>query len=219
MIVQGEATLITLLVTQTLERLGIPYAVGGSLASSLHGVMRSTLDVDIVADMRLEHIQPMIAVLSKEFYADDEMMKDAIEHQSSFNLIHYETAFKVDIFIRKSRAFDQMQLERRRMSVISVNPEESVYVTSPEDTVLAKLEWYRMGGEVSDRQWRDTPQALGYSKPAQVNSISITCINGQPNSTSTTCWNALCKHLPDPWYERPYENNLHSGKSLPAHRP
>ena len=74
---QGEATRIILLVTQTLESLGIPYAVGGSLASSLHGVMRSTLDVDIVADMRLEHIQPLVAALSKDFYADDEMMKNA----------------------------------------------------------------------------------------------------------------------------------------------
>jgi hypothetical protein len=155
MTVQGEATRITLLVTQTFERLGIPYAVGGSLASSLHGVMRSTLDVDIVADMKPEHVQPLVEALSKEFYADDEMMKDAIDHQSSFNLIHYETAFKVDIFICKSRAFDQMQLDRRRLSVITSNPEESVYVTSPEDTILAKLEWYRMGGEVSDRQWRD----------------------------------------------------------------
>jgi hypothetical protein len=155
MTVQGEATRITLFVTQTLEHLGIPYAVGGSLASSLHGVMRSTLDVDIVADMQPEHIQPLVEALSKEFYADDEMMRDAIEHQSSFNLIHYETAFKVDIFIRKSRAFDQMQLDRRRLSVIASDPEESVYVTSPEDTILAKLEWYRMGGEVSDRQWRD----------------------------------------------------------------
>ena len=155
MTVQGEATRITLLVTQTLEHLGIPYAVGGSLASSLHGVMRSTLDVDIVANVQPEHIQPLVESLSKEFYADDEMMRDAIEHQSSFNLIHYETAFKVDIFIRKSRAFDQMQLDRRRLSVIASNPEESVYVTSPEDTILAKLEWYRMGGEVSDRQWRD----------------------------------------------------------------
>jgi hypothetical protein len=152
---QSETTRITLLVAQTLERLGIPYAVGGSLASSLHGVMRSTLDVDIVADMRLQHIQPLVAAFSKEFYADDEMMKDAIERHSSFNLIHYETAFKVDIFIRKTRAFDGMQLERRRPSVIATDPEESVYVTSPEDTVLAKLEWYRMGGEVSDRQWRD----------------------------------------------------------------
>lgn len=152
---QGEATRITLLVTQTLERLGIPYAVGGSLASSLHGVMRSTLDVDIVADMRVEHIQLLVSALSKEFYADDEMMKSAIEHHSSFNLIHYETAFKVDIFIRKLRPFDQMQLDRRRTSVIATDPERSIYVTSPEDTILAKLEWYRMGGEVSDRQWRD----------------------------------------------------------------
>ena len=152
---QGEASRITLLVTRTLEKLGIQYAVGGSLASSLHGVMRSTLDVDIVADMKLEHIPPLVAALSQEFYADDEMMKDAIERHSSFNLIHYETAFKVVIFIRKTRAFDQMQLERRRMSVIATDPDRSVYVTSPEDTILAKLEWYRMGGEVSDRQWRD----------------------------------------------------------------
>lgn len=152
---QSESTNATLLVTQTLERLGIRYAVGGSLASSLHGVMRSTLDVDIVADMHLEHIQPMITALSKEFYADDEMMRNAIEHCSSFNLIHYETAFKVDIFIQKPRSFDQMQLERRRTSVIATDPEQSVYVTSPEDVILSKLEWYRMGGEVSDRQWRD----------------------------------------------------------------
>jgi len=155
MIMQGDSTHVTLFVTQTLERLGIPYAVGGSLASSLHGVMRSTLDVDIVADMRLEHIQPLVAALSKDFYADDEMMRDAIEHKSSFNLIHYDTTFKVDIFIRKSRAFDQMQLERRRTSIIATDPEQSVYVTSPEDVILSKLEWYRMGGEVSDRQWRD----------------------------------------------------------------
>jgi len=152
---QNEAARITLLITQTLEQLGISYAVGGSLASSLHGVMRSTLDVDIVADMKLEHIQPMVAALSKEFYADDEMMRDAIEHHSSFNLIHYETAFKVDIFIRKLRLFDQMQLERRIISIIATDPEQSVYVVSPEDIILAKLEWYRMGGEVSDRQWRD----------------------------------------------------------------
>ncbi|MBI1856287.1 MAG: hypothetical protein HYR93_10560 [Chloroflexi bacterium] len=113
---QGESTRVTILVAQTLEALGIPYAVGGSLASSLHGVMRSTLDVDIVADMRVEHIQPLVTALSKEFYTDDEM---------------------------------------RRLSVISTDPEQSVYVASPEDVILSKLEWYRMGGEISDRQWRD----------------------------------------------------------------
>ena len=155
MTMPGESTRITLLVTQTLEQIGIAYAIGGSLASSLHGVMRSTLDVDIVADMRFEHIPPLVAALAQEFYADNEMMREAIKRRSSFNLIHYETAFKVDIFIRKLRPFEQMQLERRQLSVIANDPERSVYVTSPEDTVLAKLEWYRLGGEVSDRQWRD----------------------------------------------------------------
>jgi len=153
--VPGEATRVTLLVTRTLEQLGIPYAVGGSLASSLHGVMRSTLDVDIVADMRLEHVQPLVDALSQEFYADIEMMRDAIERRGSFNLIHYETAFKVDIFIRKLRAYDQLQLERRVLAEIATDPEQSIYVVSPEDIILAKLEWYRLGGQVSDRQWRD----------------------------------------------------------------
>lgn len=155
MTMHGDTTRITVLVTQALERLSIPYAVGGSLASSVHGVMRSTLDVDIVADLKLEHISPLVAALAKEFYVDDEMMRGAIENYSSFNLIHYETAFKVDIFIRRPRPFDQAQLERRRTAVIVTDPEQSVYVVSPEDIILAKLEWYRLGGETSDRQWRD----------------------------------------------------------------
>jgi hypothetical protein len=117
--------------------------------------MRSTLDVDIVADLRVEHIQPFVAALSPDFYADDEMMRAAIQHRSSFNLIHYETAFKVDVFIPKLRAFDKIQLERRTAVIISTDPEGSIYVTSPEDVILSKLEWYRMGDEVSDRQWRD----------------------------------------------------------------
>lgn len=152
---QGDSIRVTLLVTDVFEKLGVRYAVGGSLSSSLHGVMRSTLDVDIVADMRLEHIQPLVAALSPEFFADVEMMRVAIERHSSFNLIHYETSFKVDVFIPKPRPFDQMQLERRASAVITTDPERSLYVTSPEDVILSKLEWYRMGGEVSDRQWRD----------------------------------------------------------------
>ena len=152
---QGDSIQVMLLVTDVLERLGISYAVGGSLSSSVHGVMRSTLDVDIIADLRMEHIQSFVAALSPVFYADDEMIRDAITHHNSFNLIHYETAFKVDIFIPKERTFDRLQLERRIASVVSEDPEHSVYVTSPEDIILSKLEWYSMGGEVSDRQWRD----------------------------------------------------------------
>jgi hypothetical protein len=151
----GDFIRVTLLVTQALEKIGIRYAVGGSLSSSLHGVMRSTLDVDIVADLRLEQIPPLIAAFSEEFYADDEMMRHAIQRRGSFNLIHYETSFKVDIFVAKLRAFDQMQLQRRIRSVVATDPEREIYLTSPEDVILSKLEWFRMGGEVSDRQWRD----------------------------------------------------------------
>ena len=152
---QGDAIRMTLLVTDVLEKMGISYAVGGSMSSSVHGIMRCTMDVDIVADVQLQHIPAFVAALSKEFYADDEMIRDAIEHYSSFNLIHLETAYKVDVFIPKQRAFDQLQLERRLPSLIMTNPDKTIYVTSPEDIILSKLEWYRMGGEVSERQWRD----------------------------------------------------------------
>ena len=151
----GDSIRVTLLVTDVFEKLGIRYAVGGSLSSYLHGVMRSTLDVDIVAEMRLEHVQPLVAALSPEFYADDEMMRGAIKHHSSFNLIHYETSFKVDVFIPKLRTFDRLQLGRRASAIVATDPERSLYVISPEDVILSKLEWYRMGGEVSERQWRD----------------------------------------------------------------
>jgi hypothetical protein len=167
MAMQGDSIRVTLLVTAALEKMDVHYAVGGSLSSSLHGVMRSTMDVDIVADLRYEHIQPFVNALSAVFYADDEMIRDAIEHRSSFNLIHYETAFKVDVFIPKKRAFDKMQLERRMASIITTDPEHSIYVTSPEDVILAKLEWYRMGNEISERQWRDVLGVLKM-KPGEI---------------------------------------------------
>jgi hypothetical protein len=69
--------------------------------------------------------------------------------------------FKVDVFVAKGRAFDRAQLARRQSRLLSADPERYAYVTSAEDIVLSKLEWYRMGGEVSDRQWRDVLGVLG----------------------------------------------------------
>ena len=83
------------------------------------------------------------------------MIRDAIRRRSSFNLIHLETMFKVDVFILKQRPFDQVQLTRRTQRVVATDPERTAYVASAEDVVLAKLEWYQMGGQVSERQWRD----------------------------------------------------------------
>jgi hypothetical protein len=151
----NEPVQVTMLVIHALEKLEIPYVIGGSLASAVHGVMRATMDTDIVADLGEEHAQPLADALSRSFYADVEMITDAIAHRGSFNLIHLETMFKVDVFIPKKREFDQLQLQRRTTQVIATNPEEVAFVASAEDTILAKLEWYRMGEEVSDRQWHD----------------------------------------------------------------
>jgi hypothetical protein len=151
----GDFIRVVLQVVGVLEELGVPYAIGGSLSSSAHGIMRATMDADIIADLQPEHIQPFLAALSSDFYADEATIRDAIYRRSSFNLIHYQTAFKVDIFIPKLRPFDQMQLIRRTPVVMGADPGQRVYLTSPEDIILAKLEWYRMGGEVSDRQWQD----------------------------------------------------------------
>lgn len=150
-----EPIRVTLLVVDVLEQLGIEYVIGGSLASALHGVARATMDTDIVAGMSEEHVMPFFNALKSTFYVDDEMIREAISHQRSFNVIHLETLFKVDIFVAKDREFDRLQLNRRASYSLSTEPQQSAYVASAEDTILAKLEWYRMGDEVSDRQWRD----------------------------------------------------------------
>jgi hypothetical protein len=150
-----EPVAVTLLVIGALEALDVPYLIGGSLASAVHGVARATVDSDLVADLRPEHAESLAQALRDAFYVDVESIHDAIRRRSSFNVIHLETMFKVDVFVSKQRPFDQVQFERRMAQVVATDPERMAYVASPEDIVLAKLEWYRIGGEVSDRQWRD----------------------------------------------------------------
>jgi hypothetical protein len=156
-----EQIAVTLLVADALEALGVQYAIGGSFASALHGVMRATMDAGLVADLREEDIAPLVQTLGEGFYADAEMMREAITERRSFNLIHLESMFTVDVFVARPRDFDRAQLARRQLHLLGEQPERWAYVASAEDTVLAKLEWYRLGGEASDRQWRD---ALGVLK-------------------------------------------------------
>lgn len=152
---QNEPIEVTLKVTAVLEQLHIPYLIGGSLASILYGMVRTTQDADIVAEMRLAHVEPFASHLQHEFYIDDEMIAGAIQRHSSFNIIHRETFFKVDVFIPAPRSFVQSQLTRAQRHTFTFATEMSAKFATPEDTVLAKLEWYRLGGETSDRQWRD----------------------------------------------------------------
>ena len=151
----NEPIAVTLLVIDAMDALGVPYLIGGSLASAVHGVLRATLDTDLVADLRLEHAEPLARALGGTFYVDAESIREAVLHQRSFNVIHLETMFKVDVFAVKNRPFHHSQMERRMAQVIATDPDRTAYVATAEDTILAKLEWYRMSGDVSEQQWRD----------------------------------------------------------------
>lgn len=150
-----EPIAVTLQVVDALEQVGAAYVIGGSLASTIHGVVRTTLDTDIVADLSLRQAEPFAALLAGTFYLDLVTIRHAIHQRSSFNVIHLATMFKVDIFIPKGRPFDRQQLVRRQPWAADPDSGRVFYVASPEDTILAKLEWYRLGDELSDRQWRD----------------------------------------------------------------
>jgi hypothetical protein len=142
-------------VADIFDRFEIIYFIGGSMASAYYGVGRSTFDVDFVADIGPEHISPLTDALSHDFYLDEQAIRSAIERRSSFNLIHLATMFKVDVFIPRVRDFDRLQLKRRVAAAIGPEGEQQVYLSTAEDIVLAKLDWYRLGGALSDQQWRD----------------------------------------------------------------
>lgn len=154
---EGETELLSAVarVVAAFEALGVEYLVGGSVASSVFGEPRQTVDADLVARMLGRHAEPLVASLSGEFYADLPAIVTAIQTQGGFNLIHLETVTKVDVFVRWRDPFGQTQLARRQKKSVGQAAPLELFFATAEDTVLAKLEWYRKGGEESDRQWRD----------------------------------------------------------------
>jgi len=146
---------ITLRVARTLDELGIPYVLGGSLASSLVGEPRSTADVDLAIRVAGNQLPALLSALESEFYVSEEAARDAVRRGTSFNLVHLESVQKVDLFVLGDGLLDRRQLERRVRVRIRDAPPCDLWIGSVEDQVLRKLSWYRAGGEVSDRQWRD----------------------------------------------------------------
>ncbi len=136
-----------------LERLGIRYVIGGSLAASVHGEPRTTMDVDLVADLRTGQVEAFGKGLDGAYYVDLDVARDATTRGGSFNAIHLTSAVKVDIFVAGSDLFEAERLARRM--AVRVSPDEELWMDTPEHTILRKLEWYRRGDQQSDRQWRD----------------------------------------------------------------
>ena len=146
---------VALSVADALERCGVAYVVGGSLASSVSGEPRSTLDIDLVVAMTQADVEPFLTALGQAFHADDHALRRAVRQRSSVNLFHHPTSTKVDLFIAGGSPLDRKAMQRRVRLQVASDPDRFLYIYTPEDILLQKLRWYRLGGEVSDRQWRD----------------------------------------------------------------
>lgn len=142
-------------VADVLEALGVKFYVGGSVASSAYGIARSTAGIDLVAAIALEYVDLLVAALEPAYYIEATQVVQAIRSQGSFNVLHLETMYKVDVFVMKDRPFDHAARGRTRSLSLADDSSRLFAIASPEDTVLSKLEWYREGGEQSERQWTD----------------------------------------------------------------
>lgn len=152
---RSEELDVTLRVAAIFDALGVPYLVGGSVASSLLGIPRATLDVDLVADLRDAQVQALVDALGDDFYADVDAIRDATRRRASFNVVFLPYMLKVDVFVLKSDPLSQCEMARRFALALPGDPPASLQVGSAEDIVLQKLHWYRLGSGISERQWRD----------------------------------------------------------------
>ena len=145
--------------TEVLDELKITYVIGGSMASSVYGVVRFTQDADITVEPFVLTADKFFDALKKDFYISKEAVHDALHKRGSFNIVHFATAFKIDIFIRSESEFHRQMLSRGRKIRLAdiVRP---ISFVSPEDIILLKLDWYGKSGCVSQRQWSDIKGVL-----------------------------------------------------------
>jgi hypothetical protein len=146
---------IVQVVVSTLEKLGAPSMIVGSFASSSHGFPRLTQDLDLVAPLNRNQVDGFIAAFSRDFYLDRGLIEQAVINQTSFNIIHLQSSFKVDIFLLPRGGYVEEEFSRRVLKQIDPRTDFAAYVQSAEGALLSKLACYRQGGEVSDNQWRD----------------------------------------------------------------
>jgi hypothetical protein len=140
-------------IRDALGALGVKWAVGGSLASAAYGEPRATNDVDVVALLDEQGARRLPVLLGDDFYCSEQAAVDAVRRNDSFNVIDRRSFLKVDVFVPRAGPLGTGQLDRRRDLVLAGGV--TLPVLGPEDIVLQKLRWFRIGGEASERQWRD----------------------------------------------------------------
>ena len=147
-------------IVEILERLQVPYLITGSVAAMAYGESRLTNDIDIVADIKEEHIPGLLdAFPVQEFYISEEMIRNAIRYKGQFNIIHPESGLKIDVIIKKNTPFDDCRFKR----IHRIYPAETYLAnfSSPEDVIIKKMEFYKEGG--SEKHLRDITGILKIS--------------------------------------------------------
>jgi len=133
-----EGLRVVFLVLEVLDRLGVPYHLGGSYASAIHGIPRQTHDVDLVVDLREDRIRDLVQALAGEFHVDDEAVSRAVREHGSCNLVHLATGIKIDLFVKGDSPFDLAEFARRVAVRVGDETPHEVFVKSAEDTLLRK---------------------------------------------------------------------------------
>jgi hypothetical protein len=147
-------------VVSALRRLKVRHYVSGSVASSFHGATRSTMDVDLVCELTKGDISQLIQSIGTDYYTSETAMRDAVQRKGCFNLIHLPTSFKVDVFISRERPFDVEAMKRASMQRLGETRFVELPMATAEDSIISKLEWYRLTNETSERQWNDVSRLL-----------------------------------------------------------
>ncbi|MHC4647777.1 MAG: hypothetical protein ACYTBJ_20120 [Planctomycetota bacterium] len=147
--------------TDILDELSIVYVISGSMASSTYGTVRFTQDADIVVQPFSSVAKKLYQALKCDFYISEEAIRQALSSCGSFNIIDFETAFKVDIFVQGPDEFSKELFAHSRKLKISESIDKGFCFVSPEDIILLKLRWFKEGGCLSDQQWSDVLGVLG----------------------------------------------------------
>ena len=147
-------------VAEAFRRLGVRFYVGGSVASTFHGAIRSTMDVDLVCDLAEADVASFAESFGEEFYISLSAVQQAVQRKSCFNLIHLPTSYKIDVFVNRGRPFDLAAMDRAKDQDIVEGGGLTVPIATVEDSIVAKLEWFRMTNETSERQWDDVSKMV-----------------------------------------------------------
>jgi hypothetical protein len=142
-------------VVAAFEKLRIRNYTGGSVASSLHGANRSTMDADLAIEIDEPTAVQLLQMLETDYYVSETAVRQAVRQRSCFNLIHFDTSCKIDLFVSKDRPFDRSVQDRAEPITVDEVTSLILRVATVEDIILLKLEWYRLGNEQSERQWDD----------------------------------------------------------------